>query len=46
MGHPGAALLCSYDYRRVVLFMLVPISATYVALDLAVCVTAARERKS
>jgi NO-binding membrane sensor protein with MHYT domain len=46
MGHPGAALLGSYDYRRVGLSILVPILASYVALDLAVCLTAARESDS
>ena len=43
MGHPGVALLGSDDYRRDVLAFLAPTLASYVALDLAVCVMAARE---
>jgi hypothetical protein len=46
MGHPGAALLGSYGYRRVVLSIVVPILASSVALDLAVCLMAAPGRAS
>jgi two-component system NarL family sensor kinase len=42
MGHTGAALLGSYDYRLVLLSILIAILASYVALDLSARVTAAR----
>jgi PAS domain S-box-containing protein len=42
MGQIGAPLIGSYDYRLVVLSILIAILASYVALDLAVRVTAAR----
>ena len=42
MGQIGAPLVGSYDYRLVVLSILIAILASYVALDLAARVTAAR----
>jgi NO-binding membrane sensor protein with MHYT domain len=44
MGQIGAPLVGSYDYRLVVLAVLIAILASYVALELAVRVTAARGR--
>jgi len=44
MGQIGAPLVGSYDYRLVVLSILIAILASYVGLDLAVRVTAARGR--
>jgi len=46
MDHPGAALLGSYDYCRVVLSIVVPMLACYLALDLAVCLPATPGRAS
>ena len=42
MGQIGSPVVSSYDHRLVVLSILVAILASYVALDLAVRVTAAR----
>src|SRR6202790_3221383 len=42
MGQIGSPVVGSYDHRLVVLSILVAILASYVALDLAVRVTAAR----